>query len=664
MNDLLLAAADVSGPDLRGSVLAIVLLPLATALFLLFFGKRLHAVPSLGRFQFTGFVAVVALAGAFVASALLFWDVLDIPMAEAAGGHGENARSISVHVYDWIRVGNLDIGVDFLVDQLSVVMCLIVTGVGLLITLYSISYMKGDERFARYFAYLLLFAASMLVLVLADNLLLMYVGWEGVGLCSYLLIGFWFERPAAANAAKKAFIVNRIGDFSFLLGILLLVGTLGTLAVSGVNAAAENGLLTGGLATVAALLLMGGAAGKSAQIPLYVWLPDAMEGPTPASALIHAATMVTAGVYMVARFGAVFGASSGDVALTVVAWTGALTALWAALMAATQFDIKRVLAYSTVSQLGYMFLANGVGAYSAGIFHLTTHAFFKALMFLGAGSVMHALGGTTDMRKMGGLRQVMPVTGWTFMMGWLAICGIFPFAGFFSKDAILAAAWADGEYALWGMGVLTALLTAFYMSRLYLRVFEGPTRYPEGEHPHEGPWTMTVPLVVLAVFSVGAGLLNLPGNLAFEHFLEPALGHFEVPHGLTAFLLAGLALAVGFIGIGTAHSVYLTPGGERLRSRIRPDGFVGRAVGLARNKFWVDEVYGDLVVMPGKHLAYFSAYTIDAKGFDGIVNGSGKFVGFLSETFRKVQTGYIRTYGLVFLAGVVVVVGLMIGRGT
>lgn len=664
VTDLLFAAPNIPGPDIRESVLTIVAFPLVTALFLLIFGKRLERVPFIGKWHLTGFIAAASLIRAFVASAFLFWKVIDIPVAEAAGEHGENARSFSVHLYNWMTVGNFSVNVDFLVDQLSVVMCLVVTGVGSLIALYSISYMKGDERFPRYFAYLLLFAASMLLLVLADNVLLMYVGWEGVGLCSYLLIGFWFERPAAANAAKKAFIVNRIGDFSFLLGILLLVGTLGTLSVSGVNGGAETGLLTGGLATIAALLLFGGAVGKSAQIPLYVWLPDAMEGPTPASALIHAATMVTAGVYMVARFASVFAASSGDVALTVVAWIGALTALWAALMAATQFDIKRVLAYSTVSQLGYMFLANGLGAYSAGIFHLTTHAFFKALMFLGAGSVMHALGGQTDMRKMGGLRQVMPVTGWTFMMGWLAICGIFPFAGFFSKDAILAAAWADGEYVLWGIGVLTALLTAFYMSRLYLRVFEGPTRYPEGAHPHEGPWTMTVPLVTLAVLAVVAGFMNLPGSLAFERFLEPALGHFEVPHGLTAFLLAGLALGVGFIGIALAHSVYLTPKGERMRSRIRPTSLVGRSVGIARNKFWVDEVYGDLVVMPGKHLAYFSAYSLDAKGFDGIVNGSGRLVAFFSDTFRRVQTGFVRTYGLVFLLGVVVVVAYMIARST
>ena len=659
---MLLAAEGAAAPDIKGAVMTVVILPLIAALFLLFFGKRLERVPFIGRLHLTGFLAAASLIGAFVASVLLFADVRAIPLAESGGDHAENARSISVHLYNWMTVGNFSVNVDFLVDQLSVVMCLLVTGVGSLIALYSISYMKGDERFPRYFAYLLLFAASMLLLVLADNVLLMYVGWEGVGLCSYLLIGFWFERPAAANAAKKAFIVNRIGDFSVLLGILLLVGTLGTLSVSGVNDGATVGLLTGGLATVAALLLFGGAAGKSAQIPLYVWLPDAMEGPTPASALIHAATMVTAGVYMVARFAPVFAASSGDVALTVVAWIGALTALWAALMAATQFDIKRVLAYSTVSQLGYMFLANGVGAYSAGIFHLTTHAFFKALMFLGAGSVMHALGGQTDMRKMGGLRQVMPITGWTFMMGWLAICGIFPFAGFFSKDAILAAAWADGEYALWGMGALTALLTAFYMSRLYLRVFEGPTRYPEGAHPHEGPWTMTVPLVTLAVFAAVAGFLNVPGNLAFEHFLEPALGHFEVPTGLTAFLLAGLALGIGFLGIGLAHSIYLTPKGERMRSRIRPTGVVGRSVSLARNKFWVDEVYGDLVVMPGKHLAYFSAYSLDAKGFDGIVNGSGRLVAFFSDTFRRVQTGFVRTYGLVFLLGVVVVVAYMLAR--
>jgi NADH-quinone oxidoreductase subunit L len=408
---------------------AIIGLPLAGAIVLLLFGKRI------GRAA--GPIASATIGLSFVLAVVTF-----IRLVSA----GEEDRSATVRLFEWIGVGNFSVGADLLVDQLSIVMVLVVTGVGSLIHVYSIGYMHGDERYPRFFAYLNLFAAAMLLLVLADNLLLLYVGWEGVGLCSYLLIGFWFERPAAAGAAKKAFIVNRIGDFAFLLGIFVLTFAVGSLAVGEINEAA--GAMGAGAATTAALLLFAGATGKSAQLPLYVWLPDAMEGPTPVSALIHAATMVTAGVYVVARLSPVFEASGGS-ALAVVAWIGALTALWAALMAATEYDIKRVLAYSTISQLGYMFLANGVEAYSVAIFHLVTHAFFKAVMFLGAGAVMHALAGETDMRRMGGLRKVMPVTGATFAVGWLAISGIIPFSGFFSKDAILASAWNEGQYALW-----------------------------------------------------------------------------------------------------------------------------------------------------------------------------------------------------------------------
>ncbi|MCA1708192.1 MAG: NADH-quinone oxidoreductase subunit L, partial [Actinobacteria bacterium] len=433
--------------------------PLVGALVLLFFGKRLgRASGALGS-------ATVGLS--FVLGCVLFAAILTT-RAESRNSH--------VHLFDWISAGNFRVGFDLLLDQLSIVMVLVICGVGTLIHIYSIGYMQDDPRYPRFFAYLNLFVASMVLLVLASNLVLLYVGWEGVGLCSYLLIGFWFEKPSASNAAKKAFLVNRVGDFAFLLGIFLLAAQVGTVVIHEINAAAggHGGLMlvgseaaghllvgpgAGATATIAALLLFAGATAKSAQIPLYVWLPDAMEGPTPVSALIHAATMVTAGVYMVARLSPLF--EAGD-ALVVVGWIGALTALWAALMAATEYDIKRVLAYSTMSQLGYMFLAHGVHAYSAGMFHLVTHAFFKALMFLGAGAVMHALSGEVDMRKMGGLRKVMPITGWTFMAGWLAICGVFPFAGFFSKDAILASAWHQGAYGLWAVGVATALLTAFY----------------------------------------------------------------------------------------------------------------------------------------------------------------------------------------------------------
>lgn len=630
-------------------VVPVILLPLLGAVVLLLFGKRSRAFGD----NTPALIAVLTIAGAFVASVAVFFKLL--------GLEGEE-RSLTVHLFDWITVGGFSVGADLLVDQLSAVMILVVTGVGLLITIYSMGYMRGDELYERFFAYFALFAASMLILVLADNLLLMYVGWEAVGLCSYLLIGFWFERPAAHNAAKKAFIVNRIGDFSFLLGILLLAVSVGNLTVGEVNAAASSGALTAGIATIGALLLFGGATGKSAQIPLYVWLPDAMEGPTPASALIHAATMVTAGVYMVARFSPVFAASGGDVALTVVAWTGALTALWAALHAAFQYDIKRVLAYSTISQIGYMFLANGLGGYSAGIFHLMTHAFFKALMFMGAGSVMHALAGEVDMRKMGGLRKVMPVTGFTFMAGWLAISGIVPFAGFFSKDAILAVAWGEGEYALWAIGALTALITAFYMSRLYFRVFEGKLVHPEGTHPHESPPSMAYPLIALGALSVAGGWINLPGVLTFEHFLEPALGAVHVPEGLTAWTLATVALLLAIAGIAVARYLYLTDAGADLRGRLRAGSWLDRSIQVARNRFYVDEAYGGLIVAPGKELAMFSAYTFDARGIDGFVNGTASVAAALSHGFRRVQTGYVRSYALIFLFGVVALLSILVLR--
>ena len=608
---------------------------------LLFFGKRV------GRAS--GIVASVAVGLAFLAGVLQFFALVDQP---------EEARAATATLFDWITVGGFEVGVDLLIDELSMVMVLVVTGVGTLIHVYSIGYMHDDPRYPRFFAYLNLFAASMLLLVLADNLLLLYVGWEAVGLCSYLLIGFWFERPSAADAAKKAFIVNRIGDFSFLLGILLLAFTVGSLTVGQVNQAA--GAMSAGIATIAALLLFGGATGKSAQIPLYVWLPDAMEGPTPVSALIHAATMVTAGVYMVARFSPVFEASGGA-ALTVVGWIGALTALWAALMAAVEYDIKRVLAYSTISQLGYMFLAHGVGAYSAGIFHLVTHAFFKALMFLGAGAVMHALHGETDMREMGGLRKAMPITGFTFMMGWLAISGVVPLAGFFSKDAILASAWQQGDYALWAIGVATALLTAFYMSRLYFRVFEGRTKAPQGVHAHDAPPSMAAALIPLAVLSVFGGVINLPGQLTLEHFLEHVLGETAVPEGLTAWVLAGAALLIALAGIFMARALYLSRAGHIRRRRWLTR--LGPLVPAARNKFYVDEIYGRGIVLPGKRFAAYCANVFDPKVVDGLVNGTGKVVAGLAEGLRRVQTGYVRNYAITFFLGVMIVFSVLLVRG-
>jgi len=633
------------GSGLETLAASAIYIPLATAVILLFLGNRLERLSFGGRRVdgWTGWLATAAVAASFVSALTLFFEVLGRPAEE---------RSVGVHLFDWIQVGGFSAGMDLRIDQLAVVMLLVVTGVGTLIHLYSIGYMHGDSRYPRYFAYLNLFVAAMLLLVLADNLLLLYVGWEGVGLCSYLLIGFWFERAAAHNAAKKAFLVNRIGDFAFLLGILLVASHVTTLAIQEVNST-----IAGSTATVVSLLLFAGATAKSAQIPLYVWLPDAMEGPTPVSALIHAATMVTAGVYMVARFSPVF--EAGDT-LIVVGWIGALTALWAALMAATEYDIKRVLAYSTISQLGYMFLAHGVHAYSAGIFHLVTHAFFKALMFLGAGAVMHALAGETDMRKMGGLRKVMPITGFTFMAGWLAISGVVPFAGFFSKDAILATAWSEGQYALWAIGVATALLTAFYMSRLYFRVFEGRRLIPEDAHVHDAPPTMAAALIPLAGLAVVGGAINLPGLLTLEHFLEPVLGASHVPEGLTPWLLAGAALLVAAVGIAIARSLYLTRAGK-VRRRALESQF-GPLVRAARNKFYVDEIMGRTIVLPGKAFAEFCATIVDARIIDGAISGSGRVLAAFGEGFRRLQTGYVRSYAITFLLGVVIVMSILVAR--
>jgi NADH-quinone oxidoreductase subunit L len=620
----------------------IIAIPLGVSIVLLLAGRRIGAN--------SGFLASGAIGVAFVLGLVTFFQVL---------GANEHERSSTIELFEWIGVGNFNVGVDLLVDQLSIVMVLVVTGVGTLIHVYSIGYMQGDQLYHRFFAYMNLFAASMLLLVLADNLLLMFVGWEGVGLCSYLLIGFWFEKNSAANAAKKAFIVNRIGDFSFMIGIFTLALSVQSLTFGEINTAASTGAISAGTCTIAALLLFGGATGKSAQIPLYVWLPDAMEGPTPVSALIHAATMVTAGVYIVARVSPLFEAS-WELALNVVAWVGAITALWAGLMAAAENDIKRVLAYSTVSQLGYMFLAHGVGAYSAGIFHLVTHAFFKALLFLCAGAVMHGLKGETDIRKMSGLRQAMPVTAGTFLIGGLAISGIVPLSGFFSKDAILASAWADGEYVLWFIGVVTAVLTAFYMARVYFSVFEGPLETPEGVHAHDAPPAMAAALLPLGVLAVIGGIVNLPGFITLEHWLEPVVGESELPSGIAPWLLGGAALLVAVAGILAGRRLYSTPDGERIRvglqSRVAP------LVTATRHKFYVDEIYGRALVMPAKNFAEWCATFFDRKIIDGLVNGTAWVVGRTSEGLRRVQTGYVRSYAMIFLLGVVVLFSVLIYR--
>ena len=505
----------------------------------------------LGRYLgkgLVGFLASLAIGVSFLVSVFIFFDLLKLPVEE---------RSVEVIAFTWMASGLLNVPVGFLVDPLSVVMMMTVSGVACIIHVYSVGYMHGERGYIRYFTYLNLFVFAMLVLVSANNFLLMFVGWEGVGLCSYLLIGYYYEKQSASDAGKKAFVVNRIGDFGFILGILLIFSIFGTLSFTDVMKAAPETLAMGGAAVTAiTLLLFVGACGKSAQLPLYTWLPDAMEGPTPVSALIHAATMVTAGVYMVARCNVLY--AMAPASMTVVAIVGALTAIFAASIGLTQFDIKRVLAYSTISQLGYMFLACGVGAWSAGIFHLMTHAFFKALLFMAAGSVMHALAGELDMRKMGSLRLHMPRTYGTFAIGTLAIAGIFPFAGFFSKDEILFHAW-QGGFIYWFIGAAAAFLTAFYMFRAVFMTFHGPSRMdPEVEHHvHESPSVMTIPLLILAGLSVVGGFVGIPvieGANVFHDFLHPVMKGQELLSASQSGIAYASAAAAAHEGGGGGHA--------------------------------------------------------------------------------------------------------------
>jgi NADH-quinone oxidoreductase subunit L len=575
----------------------------------------------------------------------------------------------------------------FRYDSLAAVMTLVVTGVGLLIHIYSLGYMAHDKSYARFFAYLNLFTFAMLVLVLGANLGVMFIGWEGVGLCSYLLIGFWFAKDSAANAGKKAFITNRVGDLGFLLGIGLLVSTLGTADIAGISAAVGSGALAKGTATAAALLLFLGATGKSAQIPLYTWLPDAMEGPTPVSALIHAATMVTAGVYMVARLHALF--SFSGTALTVVALTGAFTAFYAATMALVQTDIKRVLAYSTISQIGYMFIGLGVGAYAAGVFHLMTHAFFKGLLFLAAGSVIHALSGEQDMRKMGGLRSRVPRTYRVFLIGALAISGVPGLSGFFSKDEILAAAFASGNYLVWALGLVGAGLTAFYMFRLIFLTFSGEPRFSAetARRVHESPRIMLVPLEILAALAVLGGYVGLPrllgGGAWFGRFLETSTGAHEIRLAAgTEIALVALSVAVALGGIAAAHAVYVKGRGEPARR------FAERFRGLYRivaGKYFIDELYGRVFVggvfALGRIADWFDrrvvdglvdgtaslvrrvsrlAIAVDEGAVDGAVNGVGRAHLAASAVLRRLQTGRIYNYALAVVLGVVLVITIAV----
>jgi NADH-quinone oxidoreductase subunit L len=601
------------------------------------------------------------------------------------GGH---IGTVSLVSQPWIAITGFQVNFAFSIDHLTLIMLAVITGVGFLIHLYSAGYMAHEEGYWRFFAYLNLFMFFMLVLVLSSSFLLLFVGWEGVGLASYLLIGFYFKKDSAANAGKKAFVVNRIGDFGFLLAMFLLVVHFGTLNFAEIfSSITAHPEWHGGFLTAIALLLVVGAAGKSAQIPLYVWLPDAMEGPTPVSALIHAATMVTAGVYMVSRCHTLFDRS--PYAMGVVAIIGAATALFAALIGLVQQDIKRVLAYSTISQLGYMFLGCGVGAYAAGVFHLLTHAFFKALLFLAAGSVIHALGGEQDMRKMGGLRKRIPVTFWTMSAGVFAIAGIYPFAGFFSKDEILYQTFISPNplgKLLWLVGLFTAGLTAFYMFRLWFKTFFGAQRFEEhaeahhghdshADHDghshgvHESPWIMLFPLVVLAILSVIGGWFGIPtalgGHNEIEHFLDPVFSYPAVTELATStapvshaleLTLAGVSLATAAFGILVAWFLYIkNPGSSTaLANRFKP------VYTLVENKFYIDEIYDAVIVQP-----LLIGTNLVLAGFDflivgGIPQGTAAGVRGLGSLTRRMQSGNIRSYAGWLALGAAAVVAIMI----
>src|SRR5512139_3769799 len=617
----------------------------------------------------------------FFTSILIFFELIGRPPAE---------RHFEKVIFDWVVSGSFQTVIGYQIDPLSILMALVVSGVSFFIHIYSVGYMHDDPGYTRYFTYLNLFVFMMLNLILANNFLLMFVGWEGVGLCSYLLIGFWYEKDSASNAWKKAFVVNRVGDLGFLLGIFLLFSSLGkhgiwTLDFTEVFANASK--LDPGTVTAITILLFIGACGKSAQIPIYVWLPDAMEGPTPVSSLIHAATMVTAGVYMVARCNVLY--SMAPIAMEVVAIIGVATAIYTASIGFCQNDIKKVLAYSTISQLGYMFLGVGVGAYSAGVFHLMTHAFFKGLLFLGAGSVMHALSGELDMRKMGALRKKIPVTFWTFFIATLAIAGIPGLSGFFSKDEILWQAFSSshGHFLLWLVAAVAAGMTAFYMFRALFMTFWGECRADEHvkHHIHESPRVMTVPLMILAFLSMVGGYVGIPHVLGganhFHEFLAPVVGeaapgkaHAAIQlitsawasggeaggHAATLeLLLMALSVVIALFGIGIAYFLYV-------KNPALPKRMAETWKGVYRwvfNKYYVDEAYEMLFVKSIKGLGTAFWRGIDEFVIDGAVNGVAYLFGGVSGLIRKMQTGFAQNYALAMVLGGVVLAGYYIVRG-
>ena len=624
-------------------------LPLAGFLLILLFGRVLGEPRA-------GILATAMTASSFVVVVGVYLDLLSRTAEE---------RHHVVTLFSWLPVGSLQVDMALLADPLSITMALFVTGIGSLIHLYAIGYMHCDPKFSKFFLYLNLFVFSMLMLVLGENLLVTFLGWEGVGACSYFLISFWHTRDSAATAGKKAFVTNRVGDWGMMVAMFLAFSAVGTLSYEGINSAAAGGKIAAVTATGIAMMLFVGACGKSAQLPLYIWLPDAMEGPTPVSALIHAATMVTSGVFLLTRMSPVLHASYpwvGDVIATV----GALTALFAATIAVAQTDIKKVLAYSTVSQLGFMFLAIGSGAYVAAIFHMVTHAFFKALLFLGSGSVIHGMHHEQDMRKMGALRKLMPITGFTFIIGWLAIAGIPPFAGFWSKDEVLLYAFANNRL-LWLIGVITALLTAYYMTRQVIMVFFGEARWNDhaeengahGDHtPHESPWTMVAPLVVLAGLSIVGGALQLPFSHStkfLENWLEPVIHDSEVSiSGTWAYsnkwLLLVVAILIAVSGVVASIAVYAKGKFKIIEPKILADAWR------------YDSAVSAIVGGPGR-AAFGGVAAFDAKVVDGAVNGIGTEVRAASGLLRKVQSGLIRSYAFVIGLGAVVLLAWFLLRG-
>ncbi|MGH8995401.1 MAG: NADH-quinone oxidoreductase subunit L [Acidimicrobiales bacterium] len=615
------------------------LLPLAGFVVLVAAGRRLGD-------PLAGWVGTVAVLGSFVVACVALAGMLSEPAS---------ARHFTENYFTWIPVGGLQVHVGVLLDPLSMTMCMFVTGVSALIHLYSIGYMKGDPEYSKFFIYMNLFVFSMVVLVLSNNLLVTFVGWEGVGLCSYLLVAFWHERDSAASAGQKAFVYNRVGDVGFLIAMFLVFSKLGTLDLPSIFA--HRHALGSAGATAVALLFLLAATGKSAQIPLFNWLPDAMEGPTPVSALIHAATMVTAGVYLLCRVNSVLQLSPD--AMWVVAIIGGVTAFVSATIATSQQDIKKVLAFSTVSQIGYMMLAVGTGAYIAAIFLMVAHAFYKGLLFLGAGSVIHGLHDEQDLKRMGGLARLLPWTYATFLVGWLAIAGIPPLSGFWSKGDVLANAYAKSK-PLWALGVLTAILTAYYMTRLFVLAFRGEDRWKQGTSghgdPHESPWVMRLPLVVLAVLAFAGGLLDLPWvhHTGFASWLGPVFAHSLFNDHEGAGLQTGLVVVdavAGFIGLGLAFVAWR---GSVDRPALEP-------AFLQRVWYW-DDLYDTVIGRPGQAMARFAATVVEARVIDGAVNGAASVVRRSASGVRRLQTGYVRNYALAITLGLAAVIAFLVSR--